>query len=64
MIIPSEDRSVSEAVRVRRSGHVSGAGDCACSDARPVSQSLRSGQSKEGYWCSVKAAGGHGHCLL
>ena len=39
MIIPSEDRSVSEAVRVRRSGHVSGAGYCACSDARPVSHS-------------------------
>ena len=30
---------MSEAVRVRRDGHVSGAAYCACSDARPVSES-------------------------
>ena len=30
---------MSEAVRVRRGGHVSGAAYCACSDARPVSES-------------------------
>ena len=56
---------MSEAVRVRRGGHVSGAAQGACSDARPVSESRAwpvRVRSEEGYWCSVKAAGGD--CLL
>ena len=55
---------MSEVVRVRGGSHVSGAGYCACSDARPVSESRAwpFRVSEEGYWCSVKAAGGD--CLL